>query len=238
MKTRSFFITLILGVIWFLINPLKLNLEQQIILSTSITCVCLWANGGLNKNYVSIILILVYSLVGKNKPLDIISFVYSNTALLIMSTSVLCIGLTKSGLVDKFIDEIMKKTGNSLNTLLILPYILGIILIFLIPQAFARSVILAGVFSTIISSDEKYKELKEVMLFNVFLAISVTYMFFSTGDIVLNGSAMAFAENVSGNSIIFFEWLKAMSIPTIVTSIVTFTITKFIFKDKLREFSL
>ena len=236
MKSRSFFIGLVIGLVFYFINPLALESSQNLILTITLMGVIFWANKGLPKDWVSIGLILAYSFLGKNSPLDIISFIWSDTALLIMTTSLLCLGLTRSGITDKLIRAIMDRTGYSLRVLLILPYLLGFLLIFIIPQAFARSLVLAGVFGGIISKEEKYKELRDFFLFNVFLAVTMTYMALANGDVVLNGSALAFA-GAQGADISSGLWAKAMVLPTIVTAAVGLGLSLILFKDKVKNFS-
>ena len=181
-KKRSISIIAIVCAIYAVLNPFDFTGAQVVLSTALIAGISLWTSGAIDKTITSIGLLFIFVLVGKNSPAEIMGFIWSDTALLIMTTSLLSAGITRTGLVEKLVSKILEKTGYKLNVLLLLPYILGVVLIFLIPQAFARSVILARFFYNILSDDEKYAKLKQVLLFNVFWAISITYMFFSNGD--------------------------------------------------------
>lgn len=73
------------------------------------------------------------------------------------------------------------------------------------------------------------------MIFNGFVAITMTYMLFSNGDIVLNQAAIGFQEGVV-NNLSFGHWFKMMSIPTLITSVVTLIVIKIGFKEELSYF--
>ena len=235
-KKRSISIIAVVCAIYAVLNPFDFTAAQVILSTALIAGISLWTTGAIDKTITSFGLLLVFILVGKNSPTEIIGFIWSDTALLIMTTSLLSAGITRTGLVEKLVSKILEKTGYKLNVLLALPYILGTILIFLIPQAFARSVILAKFFSSILGNDEKYAKLKQVLLFNVFLAISITYMFFSNGDIVLNQSAISFGGQMAIAELGFGNWASLMLVPTLILCIITFILTKLIFRKDLAGF--
>lgn len=235
-KKRSISIIAIVCAIYAVLNPFDFTGAQVILSTALIAGISLWTSGAIDKTITSIGLLFIFVLVGKNSPAEIMGFIWSDTALLIMTTSLLSAGITRTELVEKLVSKILEKTGYKLNVLLLLPYILGVVLIFLIPQAFARSVILARFFYNILSDDEKYAKLKQVLLFNVFWAISITYMFFSNGDIVLNQSAISFGGQMAMAELGFGNWASLMFVPTLILCIITFILTKIIFRKDLAGF--
>lgn len=235
-KKRSLSIIAIVCAIYAALNPFDFTATQVILSTALIAGISLWATAAIDKSITSIALLSIFILVGKNAPTEIIGFIWSDTALLIMATSLLSVGITRTGLVEKLVGKILEKTGYKLNVLLVLPYILGIVLIFLIPQAFARSVILARFFYNILSDDKKYSKTKPVLLFNVFWAVSITYMLFSNGDIVLNQSAISFGGQMATAELYFGNWIPHMFVPTLILCVITFFLTKLIFRKELAEF--
>ena len=235
-KKRSISIIGLACAIYAVLNPFDFTGAQVVLSTALIAGISLWTTGAIDKTITSIGLLFIFVLVGKNSPAEIMGFIWSDTALLIMTTSLLSAGITRTGLVEKLVSKILEKTGYKLNVLLLLPYILGVVLIFLIPQAFARSVILARFFYNILSDDEKYAKLKQVLLFNVFWAISITYMFFSNGDIVLNQSAISFGGQMAMAELGFGNWASLMFVPTLILCIITFILTKIIFRKDLAGF--
>ncbi|TJX54855.1 hypothetical protein E8P77_24705, partial [Soehngenia saccharolytica] len=235
-KRRSISIIAIVCAIYAVLNPFDFTAAQVILSTALIGGISLWTTVAIDKTITSIALLFIFIVVGKNSPTEIIGFLWSDTALLIMTTSLLSAGITRTGLVEKLVSKILEKTGYKLNVLLALPYILGIILIFLIPQAFARSVILARFFYNILSNDEKYAKVKQALLFNVFWTISITYMFFSNGDIVLNQSAISFGGQMAMAELAFENWASLMFVPTLILCIITFILTKLIFRKDFAGF--
>ncbi len=232
-KKRSVSIIAIVCAIYAALNPFDFTVAQVILSTALIAGISLWTTVAIDKTITSIALLFIFIIVGKNSPTEIIGFLWSDTALLIMTTSLLSAGITRTGLVEKLVSKVLEKTGYKLNVLLALPYILGTILIFLIPQAFARSVILARFFYNILDNDERYAKVKQALLFNVFWAISITYMFFSNGDIVLNQSAISFGGQMAMEELVFGNWASLMFVPTLVLCIISFILTKLILRKDL-----
>lgn len=240
MKKRDIYLNLgfiLFGIIIYLINPLAMENYQRVVLSTLIFVTATWASNSLNKSIACLILLLSFVIFGNTDPMTIISQVWGDTILLIMTTTLLSVGMMQTGVIDRFLRKLLLKNGDSTFKLLIIPYILGIILVFLIPQAFARVIILGTIFSSLfVANNENEKRAKEVLIFNGFVAITMTYMLFSNGDIVLNQAAIRFQEGVV-NNLSFTHWFKMMSIPTLFTSLVTIFVIKIGFKEELSYFN-
>lgn len=240
MEKRNVYLNLafiLLGIIIYLINPLDMESYQRIVLSVLIFVTSTWATNSINKSIGCIILLFSFVIFGNTKPITIISQVWGDTILLIMTTTLLSVGMMKTGVIDRYLRKMLLKNGDSILRLLIIPYILGIILVFLIPQAFARVIILGTIFNSIfVANNENEKRTKEVLIFNGFVAITMTYMLFNNGDIVLNQAAIRFQEGVA-NNLSFAHWFKMMSIPTLITSVVTLFVIKIGFKEELSYFN-
>lgn len=236
MKKKNIYLNLafiLLALAIYIIDPLAMGSYQKIVLSFLIFVTATWATNSLNKSISCLILLLSFVIFGNTRPIDIISQVWGDTILLIMTTTLLSVGMMKTGTIENNLRKLLLKTGDSTMKLLISPYILGIVLIFLIPQAFARVTILGTILSKLFVANNKYEnKAKEVLIFNSFIAITMTYMLFNNGDIVLNQAAIGFQEGVV-NNLSFAHWFKMMSIPTIVTSVVSLFVIKFRFKEEL-----
>ena len=124
-KKRNLSIIAIVCAIYIALNPFNFTANQVILSTALIAGVSLWATEAINKTITSIALLSIFILVGKNSPTEIIGFIWSDTALLIMTTSLLSAGITRTGLVEKLVSKILEKAGYKLNVLLALPYILG-----------------------------------------------------------------------------------------------------------------
>ena len=240
MKKRDIYLNsafILLVIVLYLINPLGMENHQRIVLSILVFVTCTWATSSLDKSVACIILLLAFVIFGNTKPLTIISQVWGDTILLIMTTTLLSTGMMKTGLVERYLHKLLSKAGDSTLKLLIISYLLGIALIFLVPQAFARVIILGTIFNSIFVAGNEYeKRAKEVLIFNVFIAVTITSMAFSNGDIVLNQAAIGFQEGVA-NNLNPVHWFQMMSVPTLITAVVTLFVIKIGFKNELSYFS-
>ena len=240
MKKRDIYLNsafILLVIVLYLINPLGMENHQRIVLSILVFVTCTWATSSLDKSVACIILLLAFVIFGNTKPLTIISQVWGDTILLIMTTTLLSTGMMKTGLVERHLHKLLSKAGDSTLKLLIISYLLGIALIFLVPQAFARVIILGTIFNSIfVARNENEKKAKEVLIFNVFIAVTMTSMAFSNGDIVLNQAAIGFQEGVA-NNLNPVHWFQMMSVPTLITAVVTLFVIKIGFKNELSYFS-
>lgn len=220
------------------INPLALNFNQRILFSAMIFTVALWATSAVHKSIACIFLLAMSFIFGNTKAINILNFIWSDTNLLIITTTLLSVGIMKTGMVDVYVEKLLKKSSSNIFMLLLLPYIFGIILVFLIPQAFARVIIIGAIFNSLLVATKEYeKKAKTALIFNGFLAVTMTYMFFNNGDIVLNQAAINFAGKEVKEVLTFTNWFKLMSIPTLITCAVTLLLTYIIFKNDLKHFS-
>lgn len=219
-------------------NPLGLDFNQSIVLASLIIVVASWATEAVNKTYACIFLLLIFVFFGKANPYDIVSFAWSDTILLIVTTTLLSVGIMKTGIIHRYVETLFRKSAESKLKLLLLPYFFGIVLVFLIPQAFARVIIIGAIFSQLLeATTDLEKKAKEFLIFNGFLAVTMTYMFFNNGDIVLNQAALKFAGPEVLASLDFNHWFSLMGVPTLITCIIILGVTYLLFKNELNTFS-
>ncbi|MBF0781060.1 MULTISPECIES: SLC13 family permease [unclassified Granulicatella] len=220
-------------------NPLGFTFKQQMLTGTLLMVVPFWATNVIHKSYSCGILLLSYFLFGSTPQEQIYQFVWSDTNLLIISTTLLSVGMMKTGVVHRVVESLLKYCAKRMLLLLILPYILGIALVFVIPQAFARVIILGVILDGLLIAKKAGQErVKAILIFNAFVGVSVAYMLFSNGDIVLNVSAITFAGKELGAHFTFLNWFLWMAIPVLVTAVLTIMLTRLLFKKELEQFSV
>lgn len=237
-KKTPLLIFLILAGLLYLTNPLSLTTPQRILFSSLFMVVAIWATDALHKSIASLFLILSFTLFGNTPFLDITGFLWSDTSLLIITTTLLSVGIQKTGGVDLVVRKWLQKTNGSLPVLLAMPYLLGILLVFFIPQAFARVIIMGAVFSSLLENDEGFSKARSILLFNVFIAVTVTYMFFSNGDIILNQAAIGFSGSVVQESLDPVTWFRLMSVPTLLMVLCLPCSLYVIFRKELAAYSM
>lgn len=218
-------------------RPLGLSQNQAMVLGSMVAAVILWATGGLHKSVVCGLLILSFSIFSETSAMEFLRFSYSDTMLLIIFTTLLSVGIMNSGAINGFVEKVFVRTGNNVYTILAVPYILGIALVFLIPQAFARVIIMGSVYTSLIQhQNEEELEAKQAVLFNLFFAISVTYMIFLNGDIVLNGAALSFSSEAVQSQLDYLNWLSLMGPPTIAVCALSILMIRYLFRRELSHF--
>ncbi|WP_241152399.1 SLC13 family permease [Vaginisenegalia massiliensis] len=219
-------------------NPLGMNLNQNIVFASLIITVATWATQAVNKTYACLFLLAVFMIFGSTKPYDVLSFVWSDTILLIATTTLLSVGIMKTGIIHQYVEKLFRKSADSKLKLLLLPYLFGLLLVFLIPQAFARVIIIGAIFSQILEAkDENQSQAKSFLIFNGFLAVTMTYMFLSSGDIVLNQAALKFAGPEVQTVMTFNRWFSLMAVPSLIACVVMLAVTYFLFKKELNHFT-
>ncbi len=236
-KIKSLLVIAVVSVISFFLNPLDLDISQKIILSTLLFSVACWATAAIHKSIVCIILFAVYIIFGKSSIVDLTRMAWSDTFFLIVTTTMLSVGMMKTGIIHEYVEKFFRKTSKNIFLLMSVPYFFGIILIFLIPQAFARVIIIGAIFNHLLSAEtEEEKRAKQALIFNGFIGITMTYMLFSTGDIVLNQMAIKFSGEAVQKTLTFGHWFQMMSVPTVLASIIVFFLTYLIFKNDFKHF--
>jgi len=90
------------------------------------------------------------------------------------------------------------------------------LLMFLIPQPFSRTILLAAIFVEYIKRHKLPSATSEIIMLNLFVTAVTTLMMFLTADVILNN----FAVEMSGTDISWFEWAKWMAVPSFVTTLI------------------
>lgn len=209
-KNTSFLISLIIPLLIILFKPLDLNLNQSIILATLILVLTWWTSGVINKTYASIFLLVVFSIFGETSLKTVFRFPLSSNFYFIALSFLLSQGITNSNLANRIANLILNKYGHTPQRLIILSFIMGLALIFVIPQPFARLILLASIFEEYIRNKKINNEASEILLFSLFVVTTSTFMIFLNGDVILNSAALEF-----GNiSLSWMEWAKYMTLPS------------------------
>lgn len=229
-------ITLV-SVVIALWNPLEMEKSQTLLFSTLVFTVGLWATEAVHKSLACVFLLLSFALFGKTKMTEILSFAWSDTLLLIVTTTFLSVGIMKTGIVHRYVESLFRKNSSNIFKLLILPYLFGVILVFLIPQAFARVIIIGAILSSLLTAQtQEEQRAKQALIFNGFMGITMTYMFFNNGDIVLNQAAIRFAGEEVKQILTFQRWLLLMAPPSLIASLVVLLLIYLVFRRDLSGF--
>lgn len=228
---KKLILTLILPLIILLTKPIGMTLNQSIVLGGLFLTIIWWATGVIYKDYASIFLIILFILFGQTPVKKVFFFIASDNFPLVIASFLLSQGIVNSKIADKFSSFVLEKYCYNSIRLVIMSFILGIILIFAIPQPFPRIILLASIYLNFLKNTSINDESKSILVFSVFVASTITSLMFLNGDVIINYSAMKFG----GISFSFLQWAKYMTLPTLITSIIIAISFILLFNNNLKD---
>lgn len=234
-KPRHLLLILLVVACLTLWNPLAFTADQKYLVASLLAVLAIWATDALHKSLACLVLLGAFLIFGKTPAQEIFSFAWSETNLLIITTTLLSVGLMNTGLVHRLIGKVMAPFVKNPILFMLFPYLLGTVLVFLIPQGFARVIVVGTILDNVLNGQNKEAaEGKSIWLFNAFLGVTFAYMLFPNGDIVLNHSALQFAGPEITKQLGFINWFSLMAFPTIITIFIILGLVQFLYKKPLQ----
>jgi len=220
----------LIPVLVFFINPFNLDFAQSIVFSALLLAIIWWSTALVKKEIACAFLLSVFLIFGSSTPYEIFKFVFSPSFYLIILSFLLSAGISNSKVADRIASLVLNQYGSTPIKLVLLSYVFGIVLVFVIPQPFSRVILLSSIYSVFIDTRTKDYGTKEILMFSIFVSSTTTSMMFINGDIILNYSAI----QLGSVQVTALEWLKAMFLPSLIVNILVFFAFVFIFKSKLK----
>lgn len=224
-------LSLSVPLILMFIKPIEMTLEQSIILGSLFLTIIWWGTGWVYKDVASMFLLIIFIIFGNTPIKSVFFFPLSSNFILVISSYLLSQGIVNSNVADNFSSFILSKYCYNSKRLVIMSFILGILLIFVIPQPFPRVILLASIYINFLKNTSVNEENKRVLIFSVFVASAVTSLMFLNGDVIINYSAMKFG----GINLSYLEWAKYMALPTLVTSAIILISFLLLFRKNLND---
>lgn len=223
-------ISLTIPMLIVIIKPIGMTLNQSIILGSLFLTIAWWASGIVHKNVASIFLLLVFVIFGNTPIKNVFIFPLSENFILVLSSYMISQGIVNSKVADKISDFLLKKYCVNSVRLVIMSFILGIVLMFMIPQPFPRVILLSSIYINFLNDIDICKEERSILLFSIFVASTVTSLMFLNGDVIINYSALKFGSITMS----YVEWAKNMAVPTLFVTAIIAIIFIIIFKKNLK----
>jgi di/tricarboxylate transporter len=220
----------LIPVLILFIDPFNLNLAQRLVFSALLLTIIWWTTELVRRDIACVFLLVVFLIFGSSTPYQILKFAFSPSFYLIMLSFLLSTGISNSKVADRISSLVLKRYGRTPIKLVLLSFLFGIVLIFIIPQPFSRVILLSSIYSVFINKKTDNAEVIEVLLFSIFVSSTTTSMLFINGDIILNYSAL----QLGGTRITAQEWLRVMFLPSFIANILVFFAFVFTFKSKLK----
>jgi di/tricarboxylate transporter len=146
---------------------------------------------------------------------------------LIIASFLIAVAVTKSGLAERVATFFIIRYANSYRDLIILTYVLGFVLSFLIPHPFPRALLLMSLMRAIIQKSGMNQVDAASVGLSVFVATTATSTILLTGDSTLNIATVGF----SGLSLGWLDWPKYMAVPGLLASLLMMTLHLMLFRQ-------
>lgn len=212
------------------LKPMDMSLNQSIVLGSLFLTIIWWGTGIVYKDAASVFLVIMFILFGQTPIKNVLFFPLSDNFILVVASYLISQGIVNSKVADKFSNFVLAKYCYNSARLVIMSFVLGILLIFVIPQPFPRIILLASIYINFLKNLKVDKEEKSVLVFSVFVASTVTSLMFLNGDVIINYSALKFG----GISMSYIEWAKNMALPSLIATIIIAWAFIMIFKKNLK----
>ena len=218
--------------IWNL--PLSaLPADGQRCLALSMAAVVWWAVGVINPGYTALALLMCFSvfLSPETAPRSLIFSLWASPIMyLVISGFLVAAAVQRSGLGRRIALSFVMRFVRSYKGIIISCYLLGLILSFMIPHPWPRSLMLVSVMIYVIKATGLEGRAATNIKLAVFVGSVPTSMVLLTGDSILNSAVSGFVSGATGSSITYLQWILYMGLPGILASLLTCAVQIFLYK--------
>lgn len=213
-----------------LIRPLGMTQRQALILGTLLLALIWFTTGCVRKWVTALVMLLGFSIYGGTPLRSVFQFPLSENFLVIFFAFLFSQAISNSGLTRRLLLPVLQRYVGSVGKFLVFVLLCNVAFIFVIPQPFARVILLAFILSEYLSQVCPDKKAKETLMFSVYCLSMTANMMFLRGDIIMNYAILSFAEI----SLSEMEWLQAMALPTLLLLAVETVLIRVVFGRSLK----
>lgn len=213
-----------------LLRPLNTTTQQALIMATLLLALIWWTSGCVKKWLTSLVLLLGFAVYGGTPLKSVFQFPLSTNFLVIFFAFLFSQAIANSGLTRRLLLPLLQRYINSVGKFLAFVMLCNIAFIFVIPQPFARVILLAYIMGEYLSQVCPEKRAREVLMFSVYCLSMTANMMFLRGDIIMNYAICSFAEL----SMTECQWMRAMTFPTLVLLLAEAILIRIVFLDSLK----
>ncbi len=213
-----------------LLRPMGMTQGQALIVGTLLTALIWWTTGCVAKWLTALLLLLGFSLYGETPLKSVFQFPLSENFLVIFFAFLFSQAIANSGLTRRLLLPLLQKYVGSIGKFLFFVVVCNIAFIFVIPQPFARVILLAFILGEYLRQVCPEKDAREVLMFSVYCLSMTANMMFLRGDIIMNYAILSFADI----SLTEVEWLQAMALPTLILLALETVLIRAVFAGALK----
>ncbi len=211
-------ICVVLPLLVVLLNPLALATVQNLLLAAIVLGIALWATELADRTLVSVALLVIFAATAAPAGVTlqrIFSFPLSANFLTIVSSFLLSAGVVNSGVAKKLANDFLNRYCSNLVHLVIAAGLLNAFLAAVIPQPVPRITLLGSIYFVLLKEQNVTAEQRRAVLMSVFVMATSTAMILKNGDVVLNAAALS----INNVDLTQMEWLRYMTLPSILASV-------------------
>ena len=211
-------ICVVLPLLTVLLNPLALATVQNLLLAAIVLGIARWATELADRTLVSVALLVIFAATAAPAGVTmqrIFSFPLSANFLTIVSSFLLSAGVVNSGVAKKLANDFLNRYCSNLVHLVIAAGLLNALLAAVIPQPVPRITLLGSIYFVLLKEQNVTAEQRRAVLMSVFVMATSTAMILKNGDVVLNAAALS----INNVDLTQMEWLRYMTLPSILASV-------------------
>ncbi len=218
---------LLVAVLWWLPLPGDLSLAGRKTLIVTLFTVTWWVFNVVPPAYSTLLMLLGYLLLGLAGPEVVFKIWTLPLMWLIISAFLIAAAVTKSGLAERVAYFFMLRFASSYRSIIVLNYVLGFVLSFLIPHPFPRALLIMSLVRAIIKKAGINPVDAASLGLSVFVASTATSTILLTGDSTLNIATVGF----SGVNLSWLGWAKYMAVPGLLASLLMLGLHLLVFRQ-------
>lgn len=227
LKPKQFCMTIMVTIILYFFLNYSFNIKFSICLS--FLTILIWAVDSVEKTVVALVFVIL-AFIFNIAPLSVIlQFLFTENFYIIILAYIITNAVAKTGVAKIISEKLILNTVDTPKKMIFLSYILGVLLIFFIPQPFPRVILVSAFYKEFFKEQHLTEDSKSILLFSIFTASTFTSMFFVNGDTLLNYVVL----ELGNCNINWSQWAFYMSVPTIITCFITYFLFIFVFKKEL-----
>lgn len=227
LKPKQFCMTIMVTIILYFFLNYSFNIKFSICLS--FLTILIWAVDSVEKTVVALVFVIL-AFIFNIAPLNVIlQFLFTENFYIIILAYIITNAVAKTGVAKIISEKLILNTVDTPRKMVFLSYILGVLLIFFIPQPFPRVILVSAFYKEFFKEQHLTEDSKSILLFSIFTASTFTSMFFVNGDTLLNYVVL----ELGNCNINWSQWAFYMSVPTIITCFITYFLFMFVFKKEL-----
>ncbi|WPV52771.1 hypothetical protein [Clostridioides difficile] len=175
LKPKQFYMTVIVTIILYFSLNYSFNIKFSICLS--FLTILIWAVDSVEKTFVALFFVILAFIFNIAPIKVILQFLFTENFYIIILAYIITNAVTKTGVAKIISEKLILNTVNTPKKMILLSYILGILLIFFIPQPFPRVILVSAFYKEFLKEQQITEDSKSILLFSIFTASTFTSMF-------------------------------------------------------------